>query len=177
MRDPCRVCGKPVHRKGAKYCSYACAALARQHYKRCVICGALYPCPPTNMVRTCSPACSAELRRRQAEALGHTDRIKAEAAKYVAETPPEQWQTAKYWELQAPDGTKHCCKNLIEFFRQHEDLIDGTPEQASRGIITVKRTMLGLKKNGCYQWKGWKLLAWDDCGVKPRKIAKNPHQP
>ena len=177
MHDPCKICGQPVHRNGSKYCSYACAAQARQHYKRCVICGNLYPCSPTDMVLTCSRDCSTELRRRQAEELGHTDRIKVEAAKHVAETPLEQWQTAKYWELQAPDGTVYHVKNLIEFFRQHEDMIDGTPRQAAWGIGAVKRTLRGtIKKGKSYQWKGWTLLSWDDCGVKPRKAAKTPHQ-
>lgn len=170
----CAVCGAPVHRRGARYCSYRCAGLARQNYKICVICGGRFPSPPSEAVRTCSRACSTILRRRQAFELGSVDRIAAEREKYVAATAPEDWQTAKIWVLRAPDGKQYTCKNLKLFFRDHADLIDGTPAQAAKGIVVVKRSLLGTRKKGkCYQWKGWTLLDWDDCGVRPRKKAED----
>ena len=164
----CAVCGKPVQRWRAKYCSYRCAGLARQNYKTCIVCGKQYPCPPTDGVRTCGPDCSAELRRRQASELGHTDRIAEARERHVAETAPEDWQTAKQWVLKSPDGVVYTCKNLINFFREHQNLIDCKPNTAARGISSVKQTMLGTRKNGALHWKGWTLLSWDDCGVKPR---------
>lgn len=167
---PCQYCGAPVKRAGAQFCSRRCAGLAKQHYKVCVICGVEFPSPPSSSVKTCSNDCSVELRKRQAYELGHNVRLDAARRQHVEHTPLEDWQTAKYWVLLSPSGQQYECKNLIEFFRRHQDMIDGTPEQAARGIITVKCTMTGSRKrNKCAHWKGWRLLAWDDCGVKPRR--------
>lgn len=170
----CQHCGSPVHRKGAKYCSYRCAGLARQHYKTCVICGKRYPCAPTNAVLTCGPECSAKLRRQQAIDNGNAANLDEQRRIWVASVKPQDRPTAKTWTLRAPDGVTYTCKNLIQFFRDHENLIDGTPEQAARGIVVVKSTMTGVRrKNRCYHWKGWSLLSWDDCGVKPRTPRKD----
>lgn len=169
----CLYCGKPVSRAGAKYCSYRCAGLARQHYNVCVICGKEFPCPPADQKQTCSRTCATELRRRQAIEYGHAARIQKEQAKLVANTPPDKWPTAKGWVIRSPEGKTYECVNLIQFFREHADIIDGTPKQAASGMITVKSSMQGTRKrNRIMHWKGWTLISWDDRHVAPRGSKK-----
>lgn len=173
MSGCCLHCGKPVNRARAKYCSYRCAGLARQNYKVCVICGNKFTCSPSTGLQTCSPACSTELRRRQAVQCGHTERLRAEQARFVSNTPPEEYPTARGWVIQSPDGQIFVCTNLIQFFRDHSDLIDGTPQQAARGIVTVKSSLTGgRKRNKTTHWKGWTLLSWDDRGLPQRGSKK-----
>lgn len=170
MTGKCKYCGAPLKRSDRVYCSYRCAGLDRQHYKTCVVCGARFAAPPSSDSVTCSPKCSAIQRSRMADVRGHTAKLDNERRLHLQTTAPEDWQTAKGWVLQSPDGKKYECKNLIEFFRTHQDLIDCPPETAARGIKVVKSSMIGgRRKNKVYCWKGWQLLAWDDCGIKPRK--------
>lgn len=168
----CQYCGKSLGYRQAKFCSRRCYSLSRQHYKTCAICGKQFPCPPSDKVSTCSPACSAVYRRQRTSAEKIQD-FKKVCAEFASSTPPEEWPTAKIWVLKDPNGEIYKCKNLIQFFRDHTHLIDGTPKQAAKGIVVVKASITGSRKrNKAYHWKGWTLLSWDDCGVSPRK-SKN----
>ena len=171
MSALCKVCGKPLNR-GKIYCSHACRAAAQRQYKTCVVCGKRFWCPPSDLSVTCSPECSAEHRRQMESGAENTKAMIAAREEYVKAVAPENWQTAKFWVIRDPSGKTHECKNLRNFFREHQDLIDASPEAAAQGIVTIKRSMLGKrKKNPSYTWHGWTLLAWDDCGVTPRGEA------
>lgn len=69
----------------------------------------------------------------------------------------------KVWQLKSPDGEIYECHNLLKWLKEHGDLLDGTIQQAYTGITKIKYSMQGKRKNPCFQWKGWKLLA---CGEK-----------
>lgn len=76
--------------------------------------------------------------------------------------PDERNMNAKCWVIQAPDGQIYSCRNLKHWLRQHEDMLDGTVQQAWDGISKIKYSMQGKRKNPCYTWKGWKLLSYSE---------------
>lgn len=97
------------------------------------------------------------------------DNFLAVKEEYYSSLAPEEHPMAKIWVLRDPAGKVHEVKNLINFFREHADELDGTPEAAARGIKQIKATMLGKRKHGgCNSWKGWTLDGWDDCGIAER---------
>ena len=103
-RPVCAYCGKPTKTLRAQYCSYRCAGLAKQCYRDCAICGKPFPCSPSSEERTCGPECSKILCRRNAMQSGRLKVFNAVREKYVEETVPEDWQTAKEWTIRAPNG-------------------------------------------------------------------------
>ena len=163
---PCPVCGKPIGRNKLT-CSWACNSALRSNRKNCVICGREYLCSPANDVKTCSPECSTELRRRIA---GRNADINAQAleqahAAYATShicQPDGNHFNAREWTLQAPDGQKYTFRNLKNFIRENAELFDGTVDTAYRGIVNIKRGMQGKRKRPAYQWKGWKLIEWGE---------------
>lgn len=171
-QELCPYCHKNPVRKGRTYCSKQCAGRARQHYRTCAVCGRPFACPPSADTRTCSRACSAELRRRNALHLSQWPKLKAGGEVYRRITPAEQWPQAKGWTLRAPDGAIYECQNLLAFFRGHPELIETSPETAARGIVAIKCTLTGSRKrNKTTQWRGWTLLDWDD---RPMAAAPAP---
>ncbi|MEK8128636.1 hypothetical protein WMW72_12035 [Paenibacillus filicis] len=69
---------------------------------------------------------------------------------------------AKEWVIQSPDGEIYRCRNLKNWIREHIDMFDGTLNQAWDGIVKIKYSAQGKRKNPVSQWKGWRLLEWGD---------------
>ena len=159
----CRVCGKPTGRN--KYCCSAkCYADFRQHYRLCAVCHTPFKCPPTSDVKCCSKKCS-EIYRSDLHKKGVYDesisKMIAARDAYFAEHNGENHPNAKRWVIQSPDGKIYECRNLLNFIRENPDLFDGTARRACDGIIKIKASMQGKRKNPCYSWRGWKLLEWE----------------
>lgn len=162
----CPVCKtNPVKRSRDKTCSKACYGSLRQNMRDCVICGNPFPAPPSSLKITCSRACSADNRKRMA-ASGKYDEGLSRAHAQAPHSPLtgrfETHINAKEWVIQSPNGQIYKCRNLKNWLREHEDLIDGTVRQAWDGITKIKYTMQGKRKNPSRSWKGWRLIAWSD---------------
>lgn len=160
----CSICGKPLGRN-KNACSRACYSILRQHTRECVICGTLFPTPPSAETVTCSPACSTA-NRKQLAAAGVNDTGLQKAHERLPESPlTGRFEThihAKEWVIQSPDGRIYKCRNLKNWLREHEGLLDGTVKQAWDGITKIKYSMQGKRKFKSSQWKGWRLLEWGD---------------
>ena len=158
----CPICGKPLGRNKI-CCSRKCYSEWRQHYRKCIVCGKLFRCPPTNMTVCCSAECSKKHRREMAKCGTNDKGLENAHAAYRQSPvcqPNENNHSTKTWTLRAPNGEIYECRNLINFFREHPGLIDGTPRQAWDGITKIKYGMEGKRKNRSYQWKGWSLISW-----------------
>jgi len=81
----------------------------------------------------------------------------------------EDFHLAQCWTIQSPSGVIYECRNLLHFFREHTELIDGTPMQAWDGISKIKYSMQGKRKKCVSQWKGWRLIAWSEDNDKKEK--------
>lgn len=162
--DKCPICGKPRGRN--KYtCSRECFAILKTQKKTCIICGTIFNDPSCNMTKTCSPECSKQNRSRL-----HASGIYAgslEKAHEVGKNHPltgrfETHMHAKSWVIKSPEGKVYECRNLKNWLREHEHLIDGTIKQAWDGITKIKYTMQGKRKHPSKSWKGWTLLEYGD---------------
>lgn len=136
-----------------------------RNYKRCVVCGQDFAAPPSSEKICCSPECSHIWRTHRTQAGIYDKSI--HMANTISRSNPrmqrgEQNINAKSWRIQAPNGEIFECINLLDWFRNHADLIDGTPQQAWDGVTKIKYSMQGKRKHPSFQWKGWKLLAWGD---------------
>lgn len=156
----CQICGKPKGRN--KYtCSRQCFAAWKTQYKTCIVCGQSFADAKSNLTRTCSQECS-RIHRGNLHAAGVYDEALAKAHEVAKHHPLtgrfDTHVNAKEWVLQAPDGQIYQCRNLMNWLREHADLLDGTPRQAWDGISKIKYTMQGKRKNPSHQWKGWRLL-------------------
>ena len=172
MIKNCATCGKKFEAKtnASKYCSEECFKVVRKkrkalQTKTCIVCGKEFFDHPSNMTKTCSKECSIKNRQRDE----HKSKIIALVPKAheVAATHPltgrfETNVNARSWKIQAPDGQVYECRNLKLWLRNHEDMLDGTVEQAWDGISKIKYSMQGKRKNTVSQWKGWLLLDWGD---------------
>ncbi|REK69355.1 hypothetical protein DX130_24655 [Paenibacillus paeoniae] len=69
---------------------------------------------------------------------------------------------AKEWVIQSPSGEVYKCRNLKKWLRDNEHLYEGTLKQAADGIMKIKYSAQGKRKRKSTQWKGWRLLAWND---------------
>lgn len=165
MPGTCPICGKSNGRN-KKACSHECYAKLRQHTKTCAVCGAEFEAPPSSDKITCSRACSTENRKRM-QATG----IYGESIERMHEAIPnspltgrfETHMHAKSWIIQAPDGQIYECRNLINWLREHEDLLDGTVKQAFDGICKIKYTMQGRRpRTKSKSWKGWTLINYGE---------------
>lgn len=163
MMKLCEHCGKPVKDNRRRYCSRQCSGLARQNYRVCAVCGKAFPVPPSSEKRTCSPECSKTWQRLRGLSPHNVEQLIKSNHEYMASLVPEKQPAAKGWVLLSPDGKKYECVNLLNFFREHQNLIPGSPEAAAWGIVVVKQTLKGQRKrNKAYHWRGWRLLSWDD---------------
>lgn len=160
----CVICNKPKGRNKFA-CSHKCYSALRQHMKICVVCGALFPDPPSNATKTCSSECSIEHRKRLA-AAGVNEAALAAAHRAIPLRPLtgryETHVNAKTWVIQAPDGEVYRCRNLKLWLINHAEMLDGTVSQAMDGFVKMKQTMLGKARRPLSQWKGWRLLEWSD---------------
>ena len=165
MDKKCPVCGEEYKGRNKITCCMACYAVYKSHKKKCVVCGKEFFDAPSNDTITCSKACSIT-HRQQLHEQGVYDGT-LEKAHEAAKTHPltgrfETHMHAKTWKIQAPDGQIYECRNLKNWLREHEDLIDGTVSQSWDGITKIKYSMQGKRKFKNYQWKGWRLLEWGD---------------
>lgn len=124
----------------------------------CIVCGKLFDRngKPTKL---CSPECR-EIRKKQWTQNAYAksrEKIKLERA--LQEVPEAK---AKKWILKSPDGQIYECDNLAKFFREHQHLINGTPQQARAAISNIKQKMLGHVESKCIPlWHGWDLIGFD----------------
>ena len=160
----CPICGNPLGRN-KKACSLACYSELKSHKRKCVICGTEFTCPPSADTVTCGLTCSTENRKRLAAAGVNTPALQ-KAHKMLPLSPLtgrfETHMHAREWVIQDPVGNIHKCRNLLNWLREHEDMLDGTPKQAWDGITKIKYSMQGKRKRQSYQWKGWKLIEYGE---------------
>lgn len=159
---PCPICGKPNGRNKIT-CSMACYAKWKTQHKACIVCGATFADPQSNPTVTCSTECSKK-HRQELYAAGIYDDALTRAHEALTSSPLtgrfDTHVNAKEWIIQAPDGQIYECRNLLNWLRDHADMLNGTPRQAWDGIAKIKYTMQGKRKNPSHQWKGWRLIKW-----------------
>lgn len=162
--NTCPICGKLLG-KNKNCCSRACYSIFRRNVKKCIVCGEDFYCPECNMTVTCSKECS-RLHRQQMHVDGKYAGTLEKAHEAAKNNPLtgrfETHMHAKTWKIQSPAGDIYECRNLKNWLREHEDLLNGTVRQAWDGITKIKYTMQGKRKNKSHQWKGWRLLEWGD---------------
>ncbi len=160
----CPVCGQPIGRN-KKACSMACYSKLKTNYKTCIVCGKKFPDSQTNMTVTCSSNCS-KVNRQNLYKKGINDKALKKAHEVRLHHPKtgrfDTHANAKEWVIQSPSGEIYNCRNLRNWLRKHEDMLDGTVSQAWDGISKIKYSMQGKRKNKSYQWKGWRLIEWGD---------------
>ncbi|MGN7457447.1 hypothetical protein ACTHPH_21770 [Paenibacillus pasadenensis] len=162
--EKCKVCGGERGRN-KNACSRKCYSTLRQNVKKCIICRLPFSAPPSSDKVTCSIQCSKKNRQNLAAAGTFSAGIQKAHIALPHKPLTGRFDThvnAKEWTIQAPDGTIHSCRNLKNWLRQHEDLLDGTVKQAWDGIVKIKYSMQGKRKNPSYQWKGWRLIEWGE---------------
>lgn len=160
----CIVCGKEYAGRNKHCCSRACWSIARLNFRACVICGKLFQTPPSAGIVTCSPECSTA-HRQQMHKAGRYDGMQAALAAHVDDPrfhPGIENMNAKVWVIRSPGGQTHECRNLMHWLREHADMLDGTPGQAWDGIVKIKYSMQGKRRNPSRSWKGWTLIDWGD---------------
>lgn len=163
-RKKCPICKKPIGRNKI-CCSMECYAKYKSHYKTCIVCGKKFYDAKSNDTVCCSPKCSKKHRQdlyKQGVNKAATDKMVAARYSNPKLMPSPENINAKSWIIQSPDGAVYECRNLKNWLREHEDLLDGTVNQAWDGISKIKYSMQGKRKRPCYQWKGWRLIAWSD---------------
>jgi len=162
----CPICGKPSIGRNKITCCRKCYNIWRSHTKTCPICGTTFYDAPSNDTVTCgNPKCSKR-HRQQLYARGVNDN----ALRRAHEAAPFRPLTGRYatnihakkWIIQSPSGQTYKCRNLLNWLRQHEQLLDGTPRQAWDGITKIKYSQQGKRKNISHQWKGWHLISWGE---------------
>ena len=164
VNQTCLNCGGDLGRN-KYYCSQKCRAEYIRNHKKCVICGKYFYASPSSEKKTCSKACE-KIERATIGKIGKSAQNLINAQKAAALSPNSgRFETnaiAKSWVVQSPDGTIYNINNLSLWASEHADMLPGTPTQFSYGIRSIKRTIQGKKKRGCYQYKGWTLLDWSE---------------
>lgn len=148
--------------------------------KTCAVCGVGFKSSPSDKTVTCSKDCSrvrkslahmdvrnkwADAARQRLARQGQTSNLAmggAAAQKSPLAGPYETNRNAKTWVLRSPEGQVYRVRNLALWLRQHGDMLDGTPAQAKAGIIAVKQSLTGKRRDAVGAWKGWELLEWGD---------------
>lgn len=136
------------------------------HTRTCAVCGKAFRCPPSADTVCCSPACS-KAHRQALYASGVYDQNTAKmlTAKEASPLlqPNAQHVNAKSWVICAPNGKVYECRNLLNWCREHADLLPGAPRQAWGGLSKIKYSMQGKRqRNPSKSWKGWTLIDWGD---------------
>ena len=160
----CLNCGKKLERN-KYYCSHKCRAEYIQNMKTCVICGKKFPASPSSGKLTCSKECE-RIERANNGKVGASSKSLLLAQEAAEKSPNSgRFETnaiAKSWIIQSPEGKTYEINNLMVWAREHEELLPGTPLQFVGGIRDIKRTFLGKRKRGSFQYKGWTLLSWSE---------------
>lgn len=164
--NKCLICGKPVKRNGSYYCSRGCYAKSKQNTRNCVICGKEFDVPPSSQKICCSKECSTA-NRKKLHAEGTYDKANEKwldkKEEYFSDHKDEKHPNAKSWTIKSPVGKVYEVTNLKYFISQNLDLFDGsTVRQALDGIIKIKASELGKRKNPVHSYKGWTLVGWKE---------------
>ena len=131
----CLVCGKALAGRQKKYCSKKCMGLSKQGYKICVVCGKKFKDSKSNQNCCCSHECS-KIHRQSLNKTGvYHDTMNRMHQRY---------------------------SEKIKEIGNHQELFDGTINQAYDGIRKIKSSLEGKRKKPSYQWKGWKLISCSD---------------
>ena len=102
----------------------------------------------------------ARLKKR-----GQTENLKkgtAAALNSPISGPFESNINTSIWTIVSPEGITYRVRNLSLWIRQNAHTLPGTPEQAHAGFAQIKRCMQGKTKRTVTQWKGWRLIGWDN---------------
>ena len=161
----CIICGKTLVKNQKKYCSKKCYGKSKQGYKTCPVCGKKFPEWERSLKICCSKECSKKNREEMYKRGVYSesiDKMRKGHAEKIKEIGPDNFWIAKGWVIQSPEGEIFECRNLLNFIRENPDLFDGTTKQAFDGIVKIKASYQGKRKNPCFTWKGWKLLDWND---------------
>lgn len=154
--------------------------------RKCVICGKLFSCYPSDNRVTCSNECRRERQRRQVTARpvkwgeeakkrlsanGQTKNLKAGTP--AAQKSPiagrfETNQEAKIWTLIDPSGNRVIVRNLLLWARAHTHLFgkppgDKSAKQILSGFAAIAQTLKGNrgapgKRPGASTYFGWSML-------------------
>lgn len=161
----CVVCGKPKGRN-KKACSMSCYSTLKQNYKMCIVCGDRFACPPSTPNVTCGKTTCAKEHRIRLAQQGVFSAALQRAHERLPHSPLtgrfETHMHAKEWVIQSPNGDVYKCRNLLKWCRDHEHLFDGTARQAWDGFTKIKYSAQGKRKRPINQWKGWRLLEWEE---------------
>lgn len=159
--------------------------------RRCVVCGAEFPAPPSSNKITCSSNCSrirkaqthrgksnrwAEDKRRAArQAAARTGNLRKGTAAALKRPDGQRGpghRDAKIWYLRDPEGNEVVAVNLLDWARQHTadfgmETTDRGASAIASGFRQIKRSMEGKRyRNGkpspVATYKGWTLAAWAD---------------
>lgn len=165
MPGTCPICGSSNGRN-KKACSHTCYSKLRMQYKTCPVCGTEFQDPQSNGTVCCSKECS-RIHRQQLYDQGVNTAALAKAHAVLPVHPLtgrfETHINAKSWIVQAPDGQIYECRNLKNWLRDHENMLDGTVKQAWDGITKIKYTMQGKRPRAkSKSWKGWTLIEYGD---------------
>lgn len=168
----CLNCGKELGRN-KYYCSQKCRAEHIKNMRKCIICGNEFYASPSSGKKTCSKECEKIERATNGKIGASATNLELAHDAAVKSPNSGQFETnaiAKSWVIQSPTGEIFEVNNLNLWAKEHEKLLPGTPLQFAGGIRDIKRTLLGKKKRGNYQYKGWRLLYW--CEENNARINK-----
>lgn len=156
-----------------------------RNYKKCVICGQEFPCPPSAKTVTCSPECRSE-RARKAASHKRSDearKIISKAAKKrgVSEITQKKGtaaamkspkagrfdtnSSAKSYTIMSPEGNEYEVTNLMNWVRDNiglfgeEEPTDEAVRRIASGFYTIARNTR-LNKRG-QRYKGWIVVEHD----------------
>ncbi|MEJ3719156.1 hypothetical protein WGM54_14135 [Paenibacillus polymyxa] len=136
-----------------------------QQYKICTVCGERFKAGLTSNRKTCSPQCASSNRRTLAKS-GLAKKMSKKALELQPSNPLlgrfETHIHAKEWAIKSPEGQVFRCRNLLNWLREHEDMLDGTIKQAFVGFSQIKRSMKGASKRNNRTWKGWTVVDWGE---------------
>ena len=146
-----------------------------KNQKKCIICGQLFDCPPSDKKVTCSQECrkeyakirsagrkfSDESRKRMSDtAKGRKMSDLQKNATEAAQKSPNSGRfetniNAKTWRLISPEGKIYICRNLKLWVRNHCELfgMENTEDNAHRiasGLRQAKRGKIAVT------YKGWR---------------------
>lgn len=163
----CLNCGQPIAGRNKLYCNQQCRAEHLRHTHICPICGKEFYAAPSAEVHTCGAAeCESEWRSEHAEAA----KSNLPAAWDGTRKSPNSGRfetnvTAKSWVIADPSGRTYEINNLKLWCDNNADLLPVVPATFYRGIIDVKKTLLGTKKRGSKQYRGWTIVRWNDVNL------------
>jgi len=140
-REACPICGKPVNKPRAKYCSLKCSARGKYNPPaKCEVCGAACATPQN---RFCSSACNAKANNPQPTGSRYEEK-------------------AKSWIVTTPDDEEIEVFDLHAFCRENEHLF-AVPKTS---MPTWKKAFFGLMQvvnvERVGSWFGWRCRRAED---------------